>query len=68
MLAVDPPLPRQRQILLKVVEQVSTGHGASREEMRAHPSFFKFVRSRLVAENVHEKFSSGLQRSEDFGH
>lgn len=62
MFPTDPPLLCQREISLEVVQQVGAGHGASRKEMRAHPSLFKIVRCRLVAEDMHEELSSWLQR------
>lgn len=37
MLAIDPPLLLQSQVLLEVEQQVQGGHGATREEVASHP-------------------------------
>ena len=57
MLAVEPPHVLEDDVLLKVCEQVVTGHGSAAEKVLGHPAvvLLKVVRRGLVAEDVNEE-------------
>ena len=67
MIAVDPPLLLQRQVFLKIEQQVGRGHGPPGKEVRSHPAAVEVVGGAFVAEVVHEEFSAGFEKGVDFG-
>ena len=54
VLTTDPPLPGQRKVVLEEVQKISRRHGATGEEMCAHPAVFEIVGGFLVGEDMHE--------------
>lgn len=68
MLSVDPPLLLQRQLALKVQQQVGRWHGAAAEEVVGHPAVFKVVGCALVGEDVDEELASRLEGTGYLGH
>lgn len=68
MLSVDPPLLLQRQLALKVQQQVGRRHGASAEEVVGHPAVFKVIRGALVGEDVDEELATRLKSAGYLGH
>lgn len=69
VLPTDPPLHLEREVVLEEVQQVGAGHGAAREEVRAHPAVDLEIIGRVaVREDVHEQFSPGFQGRGDLAH
>lgn len=56
-----PPLLGQGQVILEEMEEISTRHGAAREEMCAHPPFFEVVWCILVCKDVHKQLPTRFQ-------
>ena len=50
------------------MEKIGTWHRPTREEIRAHPTFFEVVRRSMVRKYVHKELSTRLQRSGNFSH
>lgn len=61
VLAANPPLLCQREVFLEVVQQVGARHGATGEEMCAHPPVLEIIRSGFVSEDVHKELPSRFQ-------
>ena len=65
--SADPPLSFNRQVSLKVQQQIRAGHRPACKEMLRHPTTFEIVRRLLVTKVMHEELTAGLERSRDFG-
>ena len=61
MVAVQPPLIDNAQVVLEVKQQLLIGHGPSREKVVRHPARLKVVGVRAVAKDVDKQLSLRLQ-------